>query len=128
MIRPALRYTAYPVAAAAPAVSPSPTSKAPAAAVPHPLFFAALVYAGGIACAKLSFGMGQWAPPNWEIAAALLLVVLGGFAITLPVRVQIAWASAFLALAAAGAAQFSFGPMEHVSLFPTERARHERQL
>ena len=120
MIRPALRYTAYPVAAAAPAVSPSPTSKPPAAAIPHPLFFAALVYAGGIACAKLSLGMGQWAPPDWEIAAARLLVVLGGFAITLPVRVQIACASAFLALAAAGAAQFSFGPTEHVSLFPTE--------
>ena len=120
---PALGYTAYLVAAAAPAVAPSPTPKL-TAAIPHPLFFAALAYGGGIAWAKLALGVGQWTPPNWEIGAALLLVVLGGFAIMLRVPARMAWASAFLALALTGAAQFSVGPTHPVPL-PTELENQE---
>ncbi len=108
------------MAAAAPAVTPSPTPKPTAAAIPHPLFFAALAYAGGIAWAKLALAIGEWTPPTWEIAAAFLLVVLGGLTILLRVRPCIAWAAAFLALAATGAAQFSLGPTEPVSLLPAE--------
>lgn len=123
--RAALVYTAYPVAAAAPAVTPSPTSKPTATAVPHPLFFAALAYAGGILWAKLALGVGRWTPPNWDVAAALLLAALGAFAIRMRVRPHVIWASAFLALTATGAAEFSLGPIHPVPLFPAELENQE---
>lgn len=113
------------MAAAAPAVTPSSTPKPTAAAIPHPLFFAALAYAGGIAWAKLTVAVGQWAPPNWQIVAALLLIALGGIAILLRVPPRLAWAAAFLAFAATGAAQFSLGTPHPVVLFRTELENQE---
>jgi competence protein ComEC len=72
------------------------------------LLFAAFAFAAGVGWAQLTTSAAHWTPPNWSILAAVLLL-LSCFPL-LQSRAQLAPATALLAIALLGMAQFGLGP------------------
>jgi competence protein ComEC len=100
------------LAAAAPTPTPAQIPVSASRLLQYPLLCAALAFAAGVGWARLTTSAAHWTPPNWLIVAAVLLL-LSCFPL-LQNRVQLASATAFVAIALLGMAQFGLGPAHTV--------------
>ncbi|MFL6437583.1 MAG: ComEC/Rec2 family competence protein [Terriglobales bacterium] len=106
------------MAAAAPTPAPAQTPVSTPRPIQYPLLCVAFAFAAGVGWARFTTSAAHWTPPNWSILAAVLLVL--SCVPLLHKRAQPASATALLAIALLGMAQFGLGPAHPVAALAAE--------